>query len=199
MLAFEFVNFATFFIATAICVVSAVGVVAFRNTVHNALSLVATLFGIAVLFLLQEAYFLAAMQVIVYAGAVVVLFLFVIMLLGVDTVESFVSERRPAVIAAGAVLGGLTAGLVTLALRAGDVTTGQKAALAPLDAKNDINVIGDALFTKYVFAFEITSVLLIIAVVGAFMLSRRGGEAIDLDEFPEPTVDVSDEVAEVEQ
>ncbi len=77
----------TFLVAGAICLGGALGVVLFRNPVHNALSLVATLFGVAVLFIAQEAYFLAAIQVIVYAGAIVVLFLFVIMLLGVDRAE----------------------------------------------------------------------------------------------------------------
>ena len=73
-----------FLVAAAICLAGALGVVTSKNPVHSALSLVATLFGIAVLFVAQEANFLAAVQVIVYAGAIVVLFLFVIMLLGVD-------------------------------------------------------------------------------------------------------------------
>ena len=85
----------TFLLAGAICLAGALGVVLFRNPVHTALSLVATLFGVAVLFIAQEAYFLAAIQVIVYAGAIVVLFLFVIMLLGVDRVESI--EQEPLV------------------------------------------------------------------------------------------------------
>ena len=75
-----------FLVSGAICLGGALGVVLFRNTVHNALSLVATLFGVAVLFIAQEAYFLAAIQVIVYAGAIMVLFLFVIMLLGAERV-----------------------------------------------------------------------------------------------------------------
>ncbi|HEV2360656.1 MAG TPA: NADH-quinone oxidoreductase subunit J, partial [Acidimicrobiales bacterium] len=74
----------TFVVAGAISLIGAIGVVLLRNPVHAALSLVATLFGMAVLFVEQDAQFLAAVQVIVYAGAIVVLFLFVIMLLGVD-------------------------------------------------------------------------------------------------------------------
>ena len=73
-----------FFIAAAVCLTGALGVILARNPVHSALMLVMTLFGIAVQFVAQEAHFLAAVQVIVYAGAIVVLFLFVIMLLGVD-------------------------------------------------------------------------------------------------------------------
>src|SRR4026209_2638305 len=78
-----------FVVAAAIILSRAVGVIISRNPVHSALSLVATLFGVAVLFVEQDAHFLAAVQVIVYAGAIVVLFLFVIMLLGVDQVESW--------------------------------------------------------------------------------------------------------------
>src|SRR5829696_7696652 len=81
-----------FAIAGTACLAGAVGVVASRNPVHAALSLVGTLFGIAVLFVAQEANFLAAVQVIVYAGAIVVLFLFVLMLLGVDQAEDLSIE-----------------------------------------------------------------------------------------------------------
>src|SRR5688500_14775946 len=105
-----------FGVAGLICLSGAVGVVASRNPVHSALSLVATLFGIAVLFVAQEAHFLAAVQVIVYAGAIVVLFLFVIMLLGVDKVESWevgpLSGQRYAV-AAVAVVALALVGLLT--------------------------------------------------------------------------------------
>ncbi|MCX6512258.1 MAG: NADH-quinone oxidoreductase subunit J, partial [Actinobacteria bacterium] len=90
---------AVFTVAALGCLVGALGVVLARNTVHAALALVLTLFGIAVLFIEQEADFLAAVQVIVYAGAVVVLFLFVIMFLGVDRREEFgmevLSAQRP--------------------------------------------------------------------------------------------------------
>ena len=77
-----------FIVAAAICLTGALGVILARNPVHSALMLVMTLFGIAVLFVAQEAHFLAAVQVIVYAGAIVVLFLFVIMLLGVDRAQN---------------------------------------------------------------------------------------------------------------
>ena len=73
-----------FVIAAVAAIVSAIGVVVARNPVHSAINLVGTLFSVAVMFVLQEAHFLAAVQVIVYAGAIVVLFLFVIMLIGVD-------------------------------------------------------------------------------------------------------------------
>src|SRR3954469_19521589 len=94
------------FVVSAVIILSgAVGVIISRNPVHSALSLVATLFGVAVLFVEQDAHFLAAVQVIVYAGAIVVLFLFVIMLLGVDQAEDLETEplggQRPMAAAAG--------------------------------------------------------------------------------------------------
>jgi NADH-quinone oxidoreductase subunit J len=179
-----------FLISGAICLGGALGVVLFRNPVHNALSLVATLFGVAVLFVAQEAYFLAAIQVIVYAGAIVVLFLFVIMLLGVDRaerlgVEPIAGQRALAVICGVAILG-LS---LTALLAAGERTTGTPSSTAALDPTvTDVERLGRALFTDYVFAFEITAVLLTIAVVGAVVLARRSSqEPIDLEEFPEGT------------
>ena len=99
--------------------VGAIGVIVRSHPVHAALSLVLTLFGVAVLFVAQEAHFLAAVQVIVYAGAIVVLFLFVIMLLGVDKVENIEIEpipvQRPLAVIVGA---GLLAMLVTAVVQA---------------------------------------------------------------------------------
>ena len=191
------VEMVTFLLAGAICLAGALGVVLFRNPVHNALSLVATLFGVAVLFIAQEAYFLAAIQVIVYAGAIVVLFLFVIMLLGIDRARAMgrdpsVGQRASAVICGVAILG-----LSLTALLAGsEATTGTPSATAPLDPEvADVNRLGEVLFTDYVFAFQITAVLLTIAVVGAVVLARKSpAEAIDLDEFPDGTsMDALDE------
>jgi NADH-quinone oxidoreductase subunit J len=169
------IELAVFVIAGGAALVGAVGVVASRNPVHAALSLVGTLFGIAVLFVAQEANFLAAVQVIVYAGAIVVLFLFVIMLLGVDRAENLRVEP----------LGGgqrVTAGVVALGVLALVLTTlastGWEATgvVGEVDeAVPDIEQLGEALFTRYVYALEITSVLLVIAVVAAVALARRGG------------------------
>ena len=179
----------TFLVTGAICLAGALGVVLFRNPVHNALSLVATLFGVAVLFIAQEAYFLAAIQVIVYAGAIVILFLFVIMLLGVDRTEHFEREpllgQRPVAAVLGIAILGLT--LTALFSTAAEVT-GDSSVLAPLDPEiPDIERLGRVLFTDYIFAFEITAVLLTIAVIGAVVLACRAGAAIDLDEIPDGT------------
>jgi NADH-quinone oxidoreductase subunit J len=162
-----------FVVAGAACLAGAIGVVASSNPVHAALSLVGTLFGIAVLFVAQEANFLAAVQVIVYAGAIVVLFLFVIMLLGVDRADNLRVEplgggqRVAAAVVAAGVLGLV---LTTLASTGWEATgvVGQVDEAVP-----DINQLGEALFTRYLYAFEITSVLLVVAVVGAVLLARR--------------------------
>jgi NADH-quinone oxidoreductase subunit J len=162
-----------FFIAAAIVLVGAVGVIVRPNPVHAALSLVLTLFGIAVLFVAQNADFLAAVQVIVYAGAIVVLFLFVIMLLGVDRAENLRIEpfrlQRPAALVTGVAL----FALLLLAIVQGEIT-GQKSAGGQLSGDEaNITVLARSLFSDYVFAFEVTSVLLVIAVVGTVILARR--------------------------
>jgi NADH-quinone oxidoreductase subunit J len=164
------------FVASAVIVLTgALGVILAKNPVHSALMLVMTLFGIAVLFVAQEAHFLAAVQVIVYAGAIVVLFLFVIMLLGVDKVEAWetgpLSSQRYAVGAIGLIA---LAMIALLAARAIDVSEGASSVVAPLDGPdNNVVTLGKALFTDYVFAFELTGVLLVIAVIGAVVLARR--------------------------
>jgi NADH-quinone oxidoreductase subunit J len=169
-----------FVVAGLACLAGALGVVLSENPVHAALSLVGTLFGIAVLFVAQEANFLAAVQVIVYAGAIVVLFLFVIMLLGVDRVddlrvEPLVGQRVAAAIVS---LGVLALVVGALASTGYEVTgiVGQLDEQVP-----DIERLGESLFTDYVFALEVTSVLLVIAVVAAVMLARRSkqGEIVD--------------------
>lgn len=172
---------AVFLIAGAMVLAGALGVVTGSNPVHCALSLVLTLFGIAVLFVAQEAHFLAAVQVIVYAGAIVVLFLFVIMLLGVDRVENLridpLRGQRPAAIVVGGAAFALT--LLAVFARGGDAVTGERSLGGSLDVVEDgqrvenIRLLSRSLFSDYVFAFEITSVLLVIAVVGTVVLARR--------------------------
>ena len=171
------------------CLGGAIGVVAQRNPVHAALSLVATLFGVAVLFVAQDAHFLAAVQVIVYAGAIVVLFLFVIMLLGVDQAEDLAIEplggQRPPRSSVGlGVLGAVAARpWSSPAARPPVPDRRPTAPAASTDGAADIDAAGESLFTDYVFAFEITVVLLMIAVVG------RGGARRGKIERPPSTID----------
>ena len=168
-----------FVLASAMVLAGAIGVIVRSNPVHAALSLVLTLFGIAVHFVALGAHFLAAVQVIVYAGAIVVLFLFVIMLLGVDKAEDLSIEpfpvQRPLALVIGLGLAGL---VIASVVRASD----RMPSGPPLDADGDANVkqLAQNLFGDYVFAFEFTSVLLIVAVAGTVMLTRkekRGGDS----------------------
>lgn len=185
----------TFAVATVIVLVGALGVVLHRNPVHAALSLVLTLFGIAVLFVEEDAQFLAAMQVIVYAGAIVVLFLFVIMLLGVDGRERFAKDPFRGQRYVGLGLGILV--LIEVLLLAGSHwPVGARGVTGPPgSAFDNVNALGRAIFTTYLFPFEITSALLVIAVIAAVVLSRRPRAEGDLpstggarDETVEPGV-----------
>src|SRR5205823_11076587 len=152
-----------------------------RNPVHAALSLVMTLFGVAVLFVEQEAQFLAAVQVIVYAGAIVVLFLFVIMFLGVDKQENIAAEPLPGQRPAAFVLGVLGIAELFLLLRA-DWVTGRRGTGSVGRGHANTARLAEVIFTRYLFAFEVTSVLLVIAVVGAVVLARRTARLSPSDE-----------------
>jgi len=172
------VEFFVFVVAAAMSVVGALGVVLRRNPVHAALSLVLTLFGVAVLFVAQHAEFLAAVQVIVYAGAIVVLFLFVIMLLGVDRAENLSTEPLAAQRLVAGVTGVGMLALLTLAALAGDdevLTRGEgiASAVGQNDANANVRQLATSIFSDHVVAFEATSVLLVVAVVGTVMLARR--------------------------
>ncbi len=170
----------TFIFAGLAALVGAGGVILARNPVHSALMLVMTLFSVAVLFVEQDAQFLAAVQVIVYAGAIVVLFLFVIMLLGVDRREVIQRDPLPAqrplaVVAAILVL--LEIGL----LARSHWSTGQPAVVGPTNGgQTNIVELARAVFTTYLLPFEATSALLVIAVLGAVVLARRAATPTDI-------------------
>jgi NADH-quinone oxidoreductase subunit J len=163
------------FVASAVIVLAgALGVVLARNPVHSALMLVMTLFGVAVLFVSQQADFLAAVQVIVYAGAIVVLFLFVIMLLGVDREDALEAEelkgQRPVAIALGIIA---LAELIILGQTANWATGNLATAGQASGPGTNIEKLARSVFTRYLLPFEITSALLVIAVVGAVVLARK--------------------------
>jgi len=160
-----------FIVATLMVLVGAVGVIVRHNPVHAALSLVLTLFGVAVHFVALQAHFLAAVEVIVYAGAIVVLFLFVIMLLGVDEVEDLRVDPLKIQRSIGPIVG---IGVVALVGTAVIVSRGLFRANQQISAPEDnIRALARSVFSDSVFAFELTSVLLVIAVVGAVLLARR--------------------------
>jgi NADH-quinone oxidoreductase subunit J len=163
------------FVTSALLIlIGALGVIAVKNPVHAALCLIMTLIGVAVAFVAQSADFLAAVQIIVYAGAIVVLFLFVIMFLGVDRrehihFEPLVGQRAFAGVGVAITIGGL----IALMARSHWVS-GAASVTTKLSAGNgNVRALGTAVFTTYLFAFEATAALLIIAVVGAVLLARR--------------------------
>jgi NADH-quinone oxidoreductase subunit J len=179
----------TFMVAAVICVVGALGVVLARNPVHAALMLVMTLFGVAVLFVEENAQFLAAVQIIVYAGAIVVMFLFVIMLLGVDRKEAFGAEplraQRPV-----AVCLGIIALAEVILLARGHWPVGARSVSGTIGSPaNNVRLVGHSVFTTYLLTFEVTSALLVVAVVGAVVLTRRArSEPIEEEASPTEAV-----------
>ena len=178
-----FLEYVVFFAAGAMMIGGAIGVLAFRNPVHSALGLVLTLFGVAVQFVAMEAHFLAAVQVIVYAGAIVVLFLFVIMLLGVDTATDLSIEpikvQRPLAAVMGVALLALLGASIVQARDALVLNPGAGIATVQSTGNHDANIdqIAENLYGDWVFAFELTSVLLIVAVVGTVLLTRKWPKA----------------------
>ncbi|NNC79611.1 MAG: NADH-quinone oxidoreductase subunit J [Acidimicrobiales bacterium] len=187
-----------FLVAAIIVLAGSVGVLLAKNPVHAALFLIQTLFGVAVLFLIVEAHFLAAIQVIVYAGAIVILFLFVIMLLGVDksedlSVDPIVGQRPLAFLSGGAILGLLLALLNTVDPIEPLPSADPARALDRTDASGqrvaDVNQLAETIFGEHVLAFEITGLLLTVAVVGAVVMARKISG--DLQPVPESALAAS--------
>jgi len=151
-------------------VATALGVVASRSPVYAAMNLVAAFFFMAGLYVLLTAHLIAFMQVLVYAGAVMVLFLFVIMLLSLGD-EHLFKERRAAMQYLGG-LGalGVLAVLVSAIARAGEGI----GATAPVEATfGTVKAVGNVLFTEYLLPFEATSLLLLVAIVGAVVVAKE--------------------------
>jgi NADH-quinone oxidoreductase subunit J len=174
-----------FFLAAAGALGGAVGVVVLRNPFYSVLALVGHLFALAILFLLLRAEFLAAAQVVVYAGAVMVLYVFVVAYVG------GVEEEPPTAAPAATRLGPVFAAAVLTELTIAVVGSG----LGALDSRGpDVGAgfgtpgqIGELLLEKFLIPFEVASFLLLVAAVGAVVLGRRrrGLEEIEVDELPE--------------
>jgi NADH-quinone oxidoreductase subunit J len=195
-------EFVVFWVMAPVALGSALSMLLMRNAVHAALMLVVNFFAIAVLYAVLEAQFLATIQIIVYAGAIMVLFLFVLMLLGVhrsDLGDGALRRQAPVAVLLGVALFVLLAGGVAQPyLSAEDacpaaVPEGQPAAegeaaggscrgLAAANERGNVQAVGIQLFTRYTWPFEVTSVLLIVAAIGALVIGRK-------QERPEELVD----------
>ena len=196
-----------FIIIGALSIGSAVSMVLMRNAVHAALMLVVNFFTIAVFYAVQEAQFLATVQIIVYAGAIMVLFLFVIMLLGVDRETPAQRDVIRGQKASGVVLGVVLFAALAIAVGGpflardsacptpppaeGEATTDGIACqgLAAANEGGNTQGVGALLFTRYVWPFEVISVLLVIAAIGAMVLGRRTEDPADLVDVGNPDVD----------
>jgi NADH-quinone oxidoreductase subunit J len=160
----------TFWVLAVVSVIAALGLVFSRRAVYSALMLGVVMFSLAVLYAVQDAPFLAAVQIIVYTGAVMMLFLFVLMLVGVDSSDSLVETIR------GQRFWAVVAGLAfaaLLGLGIGNAVLAAPKGLADANAAGNVPALAELIFTRHVFAFEVTSALLITAALGAMVLAHR--------------------------
>ncbi len=162
---------AVFWILAPIAVVAALTMVASRRAVHSALLLALVMICLATFYAAQDAPFLAFVQVIVYTGAIMMLFLFVLMLVGVSSADSLVETLRGQRIAA--MLGGLGFAILLVALIGSAVSSMSLRGLTAANAQGNIPGLAQLIFTRYVFAFEATSALLITAALGAMVLAHK--------------------------
>jgi NADH-quinone oxidoreductase subunit J len=160
----------TFWILAPIMVLAALGILFVRKAVHAAMLLAIVMISLAVLYAVLDAPFLFAVQIIVYTGAILMLFLFVLMLVGVDASDSVVETikgQRVLAVVTGLLLGGI------FVLGLSQISLGTVVGLDTANANGNIPALADIIFSKYVFAFEVTSALLITAAVGAMVLAHR--------------------------
>ena len=159
-----------FWILAPVMVVCALGILFARKAVHCALLLAVVMISLAILYAVEDAPFLFAVQIIVYTGAILMLFLFVLMLVGVDASDSVVETIRGHRLFSA--IAGLAFGL-TLVFGIAQVSFGTVIGLDSANKDGNVPAIAKILFTRYVFAFEVTSALLITAALGAMVLAHR--------------------------
>ncbi|MGW0824285.1 NADH-quinone oxidoreductase subunit J [Streptomyces sp. NPDC002845] len=159
-----------FWVLGTVAVIGALGTVFMKKTVHSALCLAGTMIILAVFYLANGAYFLGIVQIVVYTGAIMMLFLFVVMLVGVtaaDSLKETIKGQRWLALLCGLGFGILlTAGI-------GNASLAEFNGLAQANANGNVEGLAALIFTKYVFAFEVTGALLITAAVGAMLLTHR--------------------------
>ncbi|GAA1992455.1 NADH-quinone oxidoreductase subunit J [Kitasatospora viridis] len=159
-----------FWVLAVLAVGGALGMVTMRKAVHSALCLAATMLSLAVCYLAQGAVFLGVVQIVVYTGAIMMLFLFVVMLVGVSSADELKETLKGQRIAA--VLCGLGFGVLLIAGIA-NAKLGHFTGLSEANAEGNVQGLARLIFTKYVWAFEVTGALLITAAIGAMLLTHR--------------------------
>src|SRR5579864_1464698 len=165
----------SFIVLAVASIASAIGVISFKNAVHSALSLILTLLFLALFYLQLQAMFIAVVQILIYAGAIMVLFLFVVTMLADTTVES--NDRIPWQKAVGIALGLILAGALSFLIFSGQslakAETGVNGLSQQAAKMGDVQAFGNALFHGFLFPFEVTSLLIVIAILGALVFGRR--------------------------
>ena len=170
----------TFFVLAVASVASAIGVISFKNAVHSALSLILTLLFLALFYLQLGAMFIAVVQILIYAGAIMVLFLFVVTMLASEVRDTEMPDRIPWQRGVAATLGLILVGALSYLLFTGTAidasakASGANSLSQVVTSQGDTQAFGLALFHGFAFPFEVTSLLIVVALLGAMVLGRRG-------------------------
>jgi NADH-quinone oxidoreductase subunit J len=169
----------SFFVLAIASIASAFGVIFFKNAVHSALSLILTLLFLALFYLQLGAMFIAIVQILIYAGAIMVLFLFVVTMLASEAGDNEVRDRIPWQRGVASALGVVLVGALSYLLITGatiDASTkasGANSLAATVAKQGDTQAFGLALFHGFAFPFEVTSLLIVVAILGAMVLGRK--------------------------
>ncbi len=170
----------SFFVLAVASIASALGVIIFRNAVHSALSLILTLLFLALFYLQLGAMFIAIVQILIYAGAIMVLFLFVVTMLASEVRDTELPDRIPWQRGIAATLGLLLVGVLSYLLFTGAridahaKVSGVSSLSHVVTTQGDTQAFGLALFHGFAFPFELTSLLIVVAILGAMVLGRKG-------------------------
>ncbi len=170
----------SFFVLAVASIASALGVIIFRNAIHSALSLILTLLFLALFYLQLGAMFIAVVQILIYAGAIMVLFLFVVTMLATEARDTELPDRIPWQRGIAAILGLLLVGALSYLLFTGAKidanakANGANSLSHVVATQGDTQAFGLALFHGFAFPFEVTSLLIVVALLGAMVLGRKG-------------------------
>jgi NADH-quinone oxidoreductase subunit J len=162
-----------FYVFAAVAIGASLLVIAQRNPIYSVLLLIASFGALSGLYIMLDAPFVAVIQIIVYAGAIMVLFLFVVMLLNAPQEETEADERRHILLRSGPLRFGAFLAVVLAAELVWALTEGGESGPFAGGSTTSVAAIGRSLFTDYAFAFEVTSVLILVAMVGAVVLAQR--------------------------